>query len=232
MFSIPSPFPAPLGFGGADGAVPVGTVISFAGQVDYLSNTKNTAWPDCNSSTDNPCCVPQSASTLPTVLDSPALLPIEQQGWMLCDGRLLAISQYPALFTVLGNMYGGSADNCVFAIPDCRGLFLRGVDAGAGMDADISQRQAASSSDGSANGVGSLQCDAIQQHQHDYNEPQSGDVTIGTDKPVVQTLLTSTTTELTGDATNAIPPSTTNTVRTSTETRPVNIAMNYLIKTG
>jgi microcystin-dependent protein len=228
MSAITSPF----GSNSINTAVPMGTVISFAGQVQYFNKDKNTAWPSCNASTDKDCCAPQSAGTLPAASTSAPLIPVELEGWMLCDGRLLAISQHPGLFGVLGYMYGGSASQCQFALPDCRGLFLRGVDAAAGMDADVSQRQAAASGQGSANGVGSLQCDALQQHQHDYNKvPGSGSETYlsaGEGTPGVIGA------DLTGDPTNASPtdPMATNTVRSSSETRPSNIAMNYLIKTG
>lgn len=49
---------------------------------------------------------------------------LEASGWMLCDGRSLACSQYPELFAVLGYVYGG-ADDC-FNIPDYRGCLLGG----------------------------------------------------------------------------------------------------------
>lgn len=42
------------------------------------------------------------------------------QGWFPCDGRLLPISQYSALFSLLGTMYGGDGVT-TFALPDLRG---------------------------------------------------------------------------------------------------------------
>jgi len=41
-------------------------------------------------------------------------------GWAKCDGQLLSIAQYPALFSVLGTQYGGDAET-TFALPDLRG---------------------------------------------------------------------------------------------------------------
>ena len=38
------------------------------------------------------------------------------RGWMSCDGRLLQISQYTALFSLLGTQYGGDG-NTNFALP-------------------------------------------------------------------------------------------------------------------
>lgn len=42
------------------------------------------------------------------------------RSWALCDGQLLAISQYQALFSILGTTYGGDG-RTTFALPDLRG---------------------------------------------------------------------------------------------------------------
>jgi microcystin-dependent protein len=42
------------------------------------------------------------------------------KGWSLCDGQLLPISQYNALFALLGTTYGGNGIQ-TFALPDLRG---------------------------------------------------------------------------------------------------------------
>ena len=42
------------------------------------------------------------------------------RGWALCDGTLLAISQYDALFSLLGTIYGGDG-RTTFGLPDLRG---------------------------------------------------------------------------------------------------------------
>jgi microcystin-dependent protein len=41
-------------------------------------------------------------------------------GWAACNGQLLPISQYTALFSLLGTYYGGNGVN-TFALPDLRG---------------------------------------------------------------------------------------------------------------
>ena len=41
------------------------------------------------------------------------------QGWALCDGSLLPISQYETLFSLIGTTYGGDGQN-TFALPDLR----------------------------------------------------------------------------------------------------------------
>lgn len=53
-------------------------------------------------------------------LDDPqAAEDLARQGWMACDGRMLAAQDYPQLFAVLGYAYGGSDNR--FVIPDYRG---------------------------------------------------------------------------------------------------------------
>jgi microcystin-dependent protein len=42
------------------------------------------------------------------------------RGWALCEGQLLPISQYSALFSILGTTYGGDG-RTTFALPDLRG---------------------------------------------------------------------------------------------------------------
>ena len=42
------------------------------------------------------------------------------RGWAYCNGTLLSISQYQALFSLLGTTYGGDG-RTTFALPDLRG---------------------------------------------------------------------------------------------------------------
>jgi microcystin-dependent protein len=41
------------------------------------------------------------------------------QSWMLCNGQLLSIAEYDALFALLGTTYGGDGQS-TFALPDLR----------------------------------------------------------------------------------------------------------------
>ena len=45
--------------------------------------------------------------------------PAVPQGWVLCDGRELAVADNPALFAMLGTTYGGNG-RTTFALPDMR----------------------------------------------------------------------------------------------------------------
>ena len=42
------------------------------------------------------------------------------RGWALCDGQLLPISSYSALYSILGTTYGGDGRS-TFGLPDLRG---------------------------------------------------------------------------------------------------------------
>ncbi len=42
------------------------------------------------------------------------------RGWAMCEGQLLPISQYTALFSLIGTIYGGDG-RTTFSLPDLRG---------------------------------------------------------------------------------------------------------------
>ena len=151
-----------------------------------------------------------------------AVVPIEAWGWMLCDGRTLSAADYPELFAVLGTLYGGS--DGTFCIPDYRGTFLRGTDHGSGNDPDAPVRMAARG--GTTLGVGSSQASALQDHGHRYEAvvgQSGGEPGAAPGGPTQQNPETS------GGPVSG--PNAQRPVRTSQhETRPANIAVNYIIK--
>lgn len=55
------------------------------------------------------------------------------RGWALCEGQLLPISQWTALFSLLGTTFGGDGET-TFALPDLRGRSPVGVGSGPGLD--------------------------------------------------------------------------------------------------
>ncbi len=98
--------------------------------------------------------------------DDPGKAPVQYMDWIPCDGRELPVSEYPELYAVLGDLYGGSSGK--FNVPDYRGTFIRGVDSGSGVDPDVEKRKAAKN--GEPTGVGSTQSDAFLTHTHNYME--------------------------------------------------------------
>jgi microcystin-dependent protein len=54
------------------------------------------------------------------------------RNWAFCQGQVLSISQYQALFALIGTTYGGNGVQ-TFALPDLRGRAPIGVGAGPGL---------------------------------------------------------------------------------------------------
>lgn len=51
------------------------------------------------------------------------------QGWLLCDGRTVGRSDYPALFAAIGVTYGSGDGSTTFRLPDLRGRVVAGTGA-------------------------------------------------------------------------------------------------------
>ena len=91
-------------------------------------------------------------------------------GWMLCDGRALNRSQYANLFDAIGVAWGTGNNSTTFNIPDARGLFLRGVSYNSGNDPDASTRTVLKSNGAnSGNKAGSYQSDALPNITGKFN---------------------------------------------------------------
>lgn len=54
------------------------------------------------------------------------------RGWHFCDGKLLSISEYQALFSILGTIYGGDG-RTTFGLPDLRGRVPLSFGQGSGL---------------------------------------------------------------------------------------------------
>ncbi len=54
------------------------------------------------------------------------------RGWAFCEGQLLSINQYQALFALLGTTYGGDG-RTTFGLPDLRGRVTFSPGAGPGL---------------------------------------------------------------------------------------------------
>jgi microcystin-dependent protein len=81
-------------------------------------------------------------------------------GWILCDGSLYGRtngdpSPQPNLFNVIGITYGAGDSLTTFAVPDLRGMFVRGIDNGRNIDP--------------LRAFGSQQADSFKSHNHSGN---------------------------------------------------------------
>jgi len=89
--------------------------------------------------------------------------------WLLCDGREVPKASYPDLYTALQDSFGTPSGPMVFRLPDLRGLFLRGVNGNRSdsySDPDAGSRTAPLPGGHVSNAVGSMQPDAFASHSH------------------------------------------------------------------
>lgn len=95
-------------------------------------------------------------------------------GFLVCDGTIVNIADYPKLFAIIGTSWGyGNNDGLTFHLPDLRGRFLRGVDnpsgipgEEAGRDPDSGARTPSNMGGNSGDAVGSVQDSAFANHGH------------------------------------------------------------------
>jgi microcystin-dependent protein len=140
--------------------------------------------------------------------------------FLLCDGSAVSRTTYSSLFTAIGVAYGAGDGSTTFNLPDGRGFFLRGVDNGAGHDPDASSRAPSNTGGNSGDAVGSSQGSAFESHVHVETTSTSAGGPAATGITINTTGIGSSSTYLS-----------TLSAGTSTETRPINIYVNYIIKT-
>lgn len=136
-------------------------------------------------------------------------------GWLPCDGSAVSRTAYVDLFAAIGITYGAGDGSITFNLPDFRGLFPRG--AGSQTLNGITY----------ATSLGSKQNDAFQGHRHTEMIPLVEPIgSGGTSQPGAGEAYRDNSTYIgdpKSDASNGPP-------RTAAETRPANLAMNFIIK--
>jgi microcystin-dependent protein len=165
-------------------------------------------------------------------------------GYLICDGRPVLKSEYPNLFLSIGFSHGDGSQNSDgtasgftstthFNLPDYRGRFLRGVDGDAGRDPDKASRTGMASGGNTGDTVGSVQLDAMQLITGNISSTTWRNGDMGTYSGAFFRSGTGTSTGAAGP--NSTPAfgfdsSRSPDARTSTESRPKNVNVNYIIK--
>lgn len=173
-------------------------------------------------------------------------------GFLLCNGASVSRTTYADLFNVIGTAFG-TASGTTFNLPDFQGRFLRGRDNSAGRDPDAATRTAQNTGGATGDNVGSVQGFTIQDHMHasilantiatgiyahtDTTWP-FGNATIftsstGTNYATVDGNGSTSASKNTSGITELNPSSVPNLPTPTTptdETRPVNSAVNFIIK--
>jgi microcystin-dependent protein len=129
---------------------------------------------------------------------------ITLDGYLYCNGQTINRVTYSGLFSKIGTIFGVGNGSTTFNLPDSRGVFLRGLDDGRGLD--------------SGRAFGSYQEDSIQNHGHDIFGGTGGKAGMNNDYPAHSSgYVDGKTASVVG-------------ANTSNETRPKNIAIKYFIK--
>ena len=96
-------------------------------------------------------------------------------GWLICDGSAISRTTFLTLFGVLGVIYGNGDGATTFNLPDMRGQFPRGRDAGAGVDPNAGTRT--DRGDGTVGDViGTKQVSDFASHTHDIRQDLFGSI--------------------------------------------------------
>lgn len=152
-------------------------------------------------------------------------------GYLECNGASVSRTTYGSLFAVIGTSYG-SVDGASFNVPDLRGHFVRGWDNARGVDPSralgSSQAFAVGPHSHTASSTGSTSTDGAHTHTIPPDATGSGAtaaVTTGI------TFSGSNTTGSSGAHSHSLTITTTVDSNGGTESRPINTAMMYIIKT-
>ncbi len=157
-------------------------------------------------------------------------------GWLLCDGSAVSRITYAALFTSIGTTAGAGDGASTFNLPDYRGYFLRGQDQGTGHDPDSSSRTALNIGGNTADAVGTLEACQVQMQSHVLTDPghvhsspsddgNTAGANLGFNQTYnrVQGFVQGVTSDLNTTGITILDAG-------GSETRPVNVAVNYIIK--
>jgi microcystin-dependent protein len=165
-------------------------------------------------------------------------------GWYVCDGRMIARDSFPGYASNVGTLYGSDNLGDSLALPDLRGLFLRGVNSGTGSSVSpygertdslrdsVGSRIAPSGQNATAShtGVGSIQMDAFQAHYHGVWAVGAGGpgfgypaMTGGGSTPTISYPISDFAEDAVTDGVHGNP-------RVATETHPKNADVYWLIK--
>jgi phage-related tail fiber protein len=174
-------------------------------------------------------------------------------GFLLCNGASVSRTTYSDLFNVIGTAFG-TASGTTFNLPDFQGRFLRGRDNSAGRDPDAASRTAQNTGGATGDNVGSVQGYGVQDHTHVTSVEGGGGGTNalyenagwpwGTISSILSTVTNAnivnrdgfggsvsgmSTTGIVNDNPSSIPDLPTPKTNVD-ETRPVNSAVNFIIK--
>lgn len=221
----------------ASGAVSLGatTATSVTGALDANSKViTNVATPVATTDGANKAYVDTAAGALipaGVVMPYAGYSNTPPDGFYFCFGQSISRTTDPLLFAAIGTVYG-AADSNTFNVPDYRGTFLRGRDGGRGKDPDTNRDIGSFQQDASQQWISYIACDeripgkVAGAVQADSGTIRSEAVAAGCPNASVNTSGGGSNTPNYMKLSNSL------TTRTSSETRPSNYAVNFIISRG
>ncbi|HBS25413.1 MULTISPECIES: phage tail protein [Thalassospira] len=143
-------------------------------------------------------------------------MPTPPEGWLVCDGSAVSRTDYADLYAAIGTVWGDGDQIATFNLPDLRGEFIRGFDAGRGVDVD---RVFASD-----------QLDQMQQITGSIGAVSRFNSPEGVFSYSTQSGTTDATSGITNQDRLLFDSADSPDARVGSETRPRNVAMTYAIK--
>lgn len=154
-----------------------------------------------------------SAAQIPVGVPQPWPIATPPTGWLVCNGAAFSAEQYPSL----GAVYGGT-------LPDLRGVFIRGLDGGRGLDSGRTllsyQEDAIQSMGGKISFTATTGADSTVTYA-DGVFTMSAEYQYGSHNQFASA---------SGSWIQDVIMQASNVARTATETRPKNIAFNYIVR--
>jgi phage-related tail fiber protein len=123
-------------------------------------NEADSAWITLGTISESSGTFSPSAVALPAGAVQVFAMSSAPTGWLSCDGNAVSRSTYSGLYSAIGTTYGSGDGSTTFNLPDLRGEFIRGWDAGRGVD--------------SGRSFGSFQADELKSHRHSIQHGTSG----------------------------------------------------------
>lgn len=77
--------------------------------------------------------------------------------WLYCNGQAVSRADYARLYAIIGDRFGNGDGSTTFNVPDLRGMIVRGMDDGRGVDPDAATRTAMNGGGATGDAVGSVQ---------------------------------------------------------------------------
>jgi microcystin-dependent protein len=148
-------------------------------------------------------------------------------GWLECDGAAVSRTTYADLFAVISDDYGPGNGTTTFNLPDLRGEFIRGFDNGAGNDPDAASRTDRGDATTGDN-VGTKQDFAVENATGRLGKVIGDSNTVD---GVFAAVSAGTGFGTGGGTLEHVDMDLSTQLQTSTETRPRNVALMWIIKT-